>query len=265
LRLVILKHLDDANVLAKLGLTSLLLKTKEISRFLVEAEKLYLLLPKHPRVIYFYALANLQQGQTAKARNLLETLLKYRPQDSAATMLLARTYYDEKRFELADVTISKFTKRYPNQQDALKLQGAIKLKIQDYGKAVSILSRLVTEETTDFGLLSMLGTALVLNEESDLGTQYLERAAKLSPEDPIVHTELALGLMAQGKYQLAQASLEEAVNLDDDLVYSEVLLIFSSIRTGNLSKAIEVAQKLQIKKPDIQLLTFFGSQHFVGG
>lgn len=243
-------ELNPSNILAKLGITSTLLSQKKLGEFITHATELYSLLPNHPQAVYYFGLVQYQNKAYDNAEKLLSKFLRVHPNHFGGNILLARTYFAQQKFALAEKAVNKIYKAKPDHPLTASLMGAIKLKIRQPKQAVIALSQVVNEHTTDVRLLSLYGTALVLSGELDKGVLVLSKAAKISPEHSKVRTDLALGLLAKGEIEDAQEVLEEAIELNKDLVQADVLLVFTALNKGDYKQAEEVAKGLIEKRPN---------------
>ncbi len=171
---------DSGNLEARLHLTSLQLNAPNLDHFYQNTQILYQVLPQNPEVQLFQAITWVQKNQLAEAQPLLEELTRLHPNMTAAALLLSRLYFTQGQYEQASKQATQVLAKRPEDIQARTLLAAIALKFHRPAQAIELISPYVSEVTEDPRLLALLGTAYLLQRETDKGLHYLSQATEFS-------------------------------------------------------------------------------------
>ncbi|MFO1257160.1 MAG: XrtA/PEP-CTERM system TPR-repeat protein PrsT [Gammaproteobacteria bacterium] len=240
-------ELDQNNLLALLGLSSLYLEQNNKKEFINSATQLYKLAPNYPKAVFFMGLVELESKNKEKGINLLERANQLDGSDVGNQFILAKIYYDDKQFERADTLLTSVVKRQPRYFPGVSLLAALKMKLNQPQEAAKLLEPFVNDKTNNYRILGLLGSAKIMSGEIEAGTALLQRAAKIDPTNSSIKADLALGYIASGQSDLAQETLDEVVQADPNLLQADVLLIYTALSNQNYEKA-KVASEQLLKK-----------------
>lgn len=243
--------LNDNNLVAKLQYTSLLWGLKDKERFKKAAIELYQKAPQHSRAMYFMSIVHLQDGHVAQAQQILNDSIARYPNLAQSYLLLSRIYYDQMKYLLAEQNIKTFMKLQPDHDIGTKLAAAIALRIGQAPKAVELLEPMEKTHQADANYLALYGTALLLAHKIDKAQTYLEKAQALGINHPAITTELAISHLQQGETSEGQALLQKAIDSESNNIQADVLLVLSLVDSKYYSKALQVAQQIIEKKPEL--------------
>lgn len=241
---------NQSNLLALLGLTSLYLEQNDKTEFVKSAVTLYNLAPNYPKAMFFMGLAELELKHKDKAINLLEKANIADASDIGTQFVLAKIHYDNKQYERADALLSNVVKKKPNYMPAIGMLGALKMKLNQPEETVKLLTPFVNAETKNHKLLALLGSANVMAGHVQTGSELLQRAASIQPEDAGIKTELALSYLVGGQTELAQNTLDTVVQSDANLLQADVLLIYTQLNKQQYKDAKKTSENLVTKAPN---------------
>jgi len=164
-----------------------------------------------------YAQFKIQTGDLAAGKRILEEIVPKTPDYLPAWTGLAEIALGEKKYDECAALIDKMLARDPANYDALVLGGRLRLVKGETAKA-----------TTEF-----------------------ERIAKIYPQSPAVHYQLALAYLANDETGKAVSSLNQAVTLAPDFDEAVLLQAGLKVRSGDLSSAIISLKQLVQRRPQI--------------
>jgi protein O-GlcNAc transferase len=180
---------------------------------LADAEKLYLKLlkslPNNPEIVRHFAILRFQQGQPAKAIEMLEKACAANPQSaelpySLGNMLLqaGRTAEAETQFRRSLAIAPDFPDAIANLGAALRINGR-------YAEAVGYLRRAIELLPSSINPLANLGFILVFMNDYAAAEEIFKRALRIDPKDQEQRLALAQTQYRRGKYANAIASYRE--------------------------------------------------------
>ncbi|HEV2694561.1 MAG TPA: tetratricopeptide repeat protein [Verrucomicrobiae bacterium] len=144
-----------------------------------------------------YARFKLQLGQADAAQAILQDVVKQAPDYIPALMGLAEIDLTAKKFDASRENVTKVLARDPDNFDGLLLDSRLRFTQGDITGAVGVL----------------------------------ERMARMYPQAPNVHFQLATGYMAAGDDTKATVSLNRALELDPG--YPEAIMLLAQIQIKN--------------------------------
>jgi tetratricopeptide (TPR) repeat protein len=172
--------------------------------------------PRSPRRLR-YAQFKIQNGDVAAGKRILEEFVQKTPDYLPAWMSLAEVAANEKKYDECMALINKMLVRDPMNYDALLLGGRVKLAHGETAKAA-----------TEF-----------------------EGMAKVYPQSPVVHYDLALACLAENELGKALGNLNKTLALDPNFADATLLLAELKIRSGDRAAAIVSLKQLIQQRPDI--------------
>lgn len=239
---------DNFNLVARLHYISSLLANKNVSEFIIQANALYALAPRHDMAMYYAAIAHLESQQFDAAQKILLSGIEQHPKFAENYLLLARSYFDQQQYLQAEQYIKSYIQLKPNHAVATKLLAAIYIRLNRGQDALALLKPLEKTQSEDVNFLSLYGTALLLNKKMDEAQKILVKAQSMAQDNPVIATELAITHLSQGEHGSAEALLQKLQNDNTGYIQADVLLVLSYIQSKAYSKAEEAAKKIIAKK-----------------
>ena len=221
---------DPNNVETRLRLTSLQAGAANLAPFYQNVAYLYEILPQNPKVQLFYASMLTQKGELAAAEAVLDALIKQHPSEDAAVLLLSRLYFSKGDLPSAERLATQVFADNSEDVQVRTLLGAIALKLNNPGRTIELLSPYVSEMTENQRMLTLLGTAYVLNNQLDEGLHWLDRADQLKKsETRSSEPKRRLGAQAM--------TLQPIPGLPESDLQTEVVYILASLKKGEVEEA----------------------------
>jgi len=188
-------------------------------------------LARREQLLMVGALSHYGLGNTEKAREYLDLILKQNSRHIGARKLLA-TLYVEKR---------------------------------DYPRALGLLDILQRDNANDPQVLYLLGTVYMAQHRYQQASELLEKAAGRTPTGRVNRT-LALSQLGNGQGELARRNLEKALASNPGDAHTAMALATILMRSGDIKKAIQVAEGAAKQDAgNLTMLNFLGTVKSAGG
>lgn len=212
--------------------------------------------PKEPRGAYMRALLAERQGNTALAKSSLADItalldqvplefLRYRPQ---ALMLGGLAHYSLGEREKSKPYLEAVQRTQP-YSPVSKLLAQIYLSEKNTDRAIEALDNYLKGQPGDAQAVRLLASAHMAQGRYARAAQLTQDALKLQ-DVPDLRTLLGMSLIGTGKMGDAVGELEAALRKDPGQVQAGSTLAMIYMNSGQLAKAIRVAEALVKQSPD---------------
>lgn len=208
------------------------------------------LVPGHPKLLHLMGTIALLDKDLDKADVLLQQALNADPANLQIQTLLGTVNFYKGNLEAAHEYLSQVLKRQPNLLPAIKLLASVQHKLKQPQALVELLEPALKQYPEDAQLMAMLGTAYMQVSRFEEGSELMSRAIEITPDLAAYRTQLALGLMAQGKSNEAITQLENTIGMQQNFVQADILLVLSHLNKQDFDKALEASQALEKRSPD---------------
>ena len=199
---------------------------------------------------YLNALLLARQGSLDKADDLLSKLA---PSFSALPQgyyLQGAVKYALGQYEQADISLTKYLARKPDQAGARRLRALIALRKKEPGRAITLLKPVVDANPGDTAAMGVLAQAYVAAGKRDEAVSLYEAAAKISPNDPTAQTRAALMRVRFGDSLEGVTDLEKIAGTDQGANVAGPILVLSEMERGDIAKAATTAEAMAKRQPD---------------
>ena len=241
---------NDKNLLARLGRAASLIDLGKDQDAQADLDTVFRRVPKHPLASYLQALILAKKKDYAAAQETLQQAGRFLDNHMPSIFLRGAISYALNQYEQAVSNLERYTQAVPNNIRARKLLGATLVRKREAARAITVLEPLVTEETKDAQLLTLLGSAYMQVGKFNEGTKYFSRASEAAPDVASIRMQQALGSLAQGESDAAVGQLENAINLDPEARQATVLLALVKLRKRDFDGALIAARNLQKQMKD---------------
>ncbi len=188
-------------------------------------------LNSHEQLLMLGALSHHGLGAVEKAKSYLDTLLSRYPRNLAARKLLANIYMGEGDSVRAINTVEPVLRARPDDPQALLLIGRANLADKRYARATRYLERAAALLENDGQIQAALGISLLGGGDAEEGLKALERAFDAAPGNGGVGMVLASLYMRSGETDKALRVAETLVAENhDDLA---ALNLLGAVRAAN--------------------------------
>lgn len=212
---------------------------------LVELKKVS---PKHPQTMYFEAMQAEQSGESAKARELIQQLLRMAPNNGQVLMLAGQIETKLNNLGMAETHSSKAVQAMPKLAAPRRQLANILLRTGQADKAITALKPLVEQDPPDVEALTLTAQAYLTKGDATAADSFYAKASKLKPGDPRVRTAMALASLSKGSNAGALNELQ-AVASSDKGTSADMALINARVRVGDLPGALKAVDGLAAKVP----------------
>jgi tetratricopeptide (TPR) repeat protein len=205
-------HLNRARILADLH------RNQEAQSEFALASKLD---PENPETLYYWALLEHDEAHLAKETELLQRLVKLRPESDRDFFFLGRSLSEQSRHDEAIVALRRAVELNPHAGDALYML-AMEVKRQDPAEARSLMRRFtaVRDEDARLDSVKTLGNrAYTASQSKDWpeAIRLLRQALSECGECSVaagLHRNLGLALCESGNLREGEAELRATLALD---------------------------------------------------
>lgn len=242
--------LQENNARALLGRANINLAGGKLEETKKDLAKLEGLVPGHPKLLHLSGAVALLEKDLDKAETLLQQAYNADPNNLQTQTMLGATHFYKGNLEAAHELLSQVLKAQPALLPAIKLLASVQDKLKQPEEVIKLLEPAQKYYSDDAQLMAMLGTAYMQVKRYEEGSALMTKAIEISPDLAAYRTQLALGLLAQGKTGEAISELESTTSMEGEFVQADVLLVLSHINKKDYVKALEASQALEKKSPD---------------
>lgn len=244
---------------ARIGLVFALLSQDREDLALPHVEVLLKTNPKYFLFNYLRGLLAFKRADYPTALDYLQRTISDNRAGNSALAMLGAVNYALGNLEQADAFLGKYISAVPDDIRARKLQGAVRLKMNQPDKALETLAA-GGIESDDVDLLRMMGTAASMSGDFGEGREYFRKALRDRRDEGQIHIQIAQTYLAQGDYARGLAELEAAVKSAGSALQARVLTILTLLKKNDREAALSAARRLAQEHPGIPV-----SHNILGG
>jgi tetratricopeptide (TPR) repeat protein len=153
-------------------------------------------------------------GQTRKAREEAEKILRQKPDDAQALVALAKAHLVEGEIPEAQKAVERAEQAGGETLDSLTVRAALATEAYELDRAVELYQRVAKGDPKRAEAEYGLGIVLAEQRRFADSLPHFERAVKLSPKAGVLHYHLAQNLIRLDQHKRAVEHLEKAVTLN---------------------------------------------------
>jgi tetratricopeptide (TPR) repeat protein len=190
---------------------------------------------------------------TAAAKQAYQRLVAQegdRPQGIAARTRIASLELQDGNEAAARKLVDEVLQKNPRDNDALILRGNIALSHNDPTSAIADLRTVLRDQPEAVGVIRVLSRAHLANGEVALAEEQLRRAMTIAPTDVGVRLDLAQVLAQTNRVTDALPLVEAVVKDQPSHVGAREALARLYVSTGQLANASTAAQDLKTLRPE---------------
>jgi putative PEP-CTERM system TPR-repeat lipoprotein len=199
---------------------------------------------------YLDALLLAREGQLDKADDLLNKVAPSFGAMPQGYYLQGAIKYALGQYEQADISLTKYLARKPDQAGARRLRALIALRKKEPARAIALLQPVVDANPADTAAMSVLAQAYVAMGKRDDAVRLYESAAKVSPDDASAQTRAALMHVRFGDALEGVTDLEKIAGSDKGANVAGPILVLSEMERGDVAKAASTAEALVKREGD---------------
>jgi putative PEP-CTERM system TPR-repeat lipoprotein len=241
---------NDNYVPARLALIRLLSEDNEFDAAAKLIEGTSRIAPRDLRVPYLDASLAYRRGDTERARQQVQTVLKHLPDYVPALVLSGTIDLRAGQFPAAESSLRRALARAPTHFGARQLLVQTYLRMGQPDKAKQALQPLVERGLpANPQLLLLAGETYLASGDTQRATAFYQAAAKSQNEQLAARTRLGQIALASGRSEEGFTELEAASALDAGSYQADLALITGHLQRRELDKALEAVKSLQKKQP----------------
>ena len=213
--------------------------------------------PNNLEAVYLKGMLLMREGKQKEAAAELSRVsnaLSVVPPDAiakhaSAQLMLGTLEYLKGHLGKAVYLLQRYIERDPHHLSARLILAEALMKQGDSVGAILVLKPMLKEHPAHADLLMLLGKAYLEDKRYQLASQYLERAASISPNTVSVHTYLAQSKLAEGDKDAAIKALKTAFDLAPDKTRTGLALATLQLQTKRYPEALETTSRIKKGAP----------------
>lgn len=207
-------------------------------------------LPNDVQTRYFEAQLAFMRGDSKKAKDLIDPVLKAMPDSSWALVLGGAIESSLSRWSQAEAHLAKAVRLYPTLPNARILLARTHLRNGDPVRAIAVLEPMLTPRSQPpLAALAVAAEAYLLSGNAERASALYDTLSKADPKSSAAQVGRARALLARGD---ADAALAEFVRLAavDQGNAADLGLISMQLQRGRLAEASAAVDALIAKRPN---------------
>jgi len=242
--------IEQNNIPALFGRASIHLGSGNWKLAKPDIEQLDTIVPGHPRQNHLKAVLAFLQKDYSQAERHLQDVLKVQPDNRQSQQLMGVVSFAQKKYQTANEYLTKVNTANPNHLPTIKLLATIRNNLNKTLDTIALLEPAVKANPGDAQLKAMLGSAYMKARRFSEGSKMMGEAIKIEPNLAAYRTQLAMGLLAQGKTSDAIEELQSTVDMGKDFMQADVLLVLTHLKNKDPEKALKISSSLEKKQPN---------------
>lgn len=228
-------------------------KHRDIAAMAAQVAAVKAVLPRHPQTYFLDASLAFMQGDSQRARELVQALLRSGHENPGWLQLAGAIEFHSGSLVLAESYFTKALNQRPSLAGARRLLGTTYVRQGQSSKALATLEPLLDPKVSDPEALGVAGDAYLQIPDPANAEAMYSRAAALKPDDANYRTALALSHLAAGKVEEAFGELQATAERDAGTV-ADMALISARLKRGELDAALQAVNALGRKQRDSALV-----------
>lgn len=233
---------------AHTGLAGLLLARNDLAAAATEIDALRNLPGQRLTAMYFEAQSAFQSGNTARAYEVVQQVLKASPNSASALQLAGSIELQNRSLLAAERSLTKALQLAPELTYARRLLAQTYLRAGQPDKALTTLGPLLSVPKPSNSALSLAGEAYLQDNQPAKAEAAFKQALAADPGSTRNRTALALLQLDKNKSEAVMSDLQ-SLAANDPGTYADMALITLHMRSNNTAKALAAIDKLAAKQP----------------
>ena len=238
------RHLD-----ALVGRTSMLLSLNKLDDAQKDVDSLKKLYARHPVTGYLQGRVHFTRGKYRDALESAQTVLKRDPDYDYARLLTGMAHLALGSVSQAEQELKQYIAKNPQNLYARRVLATAQVELNQGAKALETLEPVLRSDLKHAAVLALAGDAYSRIGEYSKAAEWFDRAAALSPENPLIYSKQAQIRFAAGQVDMAVADLERASKLNDDITHADTALVLAHVARRDFVKAMEAIARMEKKAP----------------
>jgi predicted Zn-dependent protease len=242
---------EPEKVQARLELISLLIADGQLDAASAQVKQAREARAGDLRFLYFDALIAFDKKDVARARELVQQLLKQAPENVPSLVLAGTLELQEKQITMAENHLQKAVLLAPQNEGARKLLVRTYMGSNQASRALDAIQPLLAPGMpVDPATMMLAGETYLANGDLKQASHYFATAKQSKPQETVARIRLGQIAMVTGEPEQGIRELEAATSAEGAPVQADLALIASYMRRGETAKALSAAQALVKKRPE---------------
>jgi len=239
---------ERAYVPAHLAIIGSKLRARDIPGAKAQADVLRALMPKHPQTIYVDAQIAFTERDLAKARDLVQILLKGAPNHTGILQLAGAVEGQAGSLVMAETYFSKALQLVPQLPLARRSLAQTYLRLDQPGKALETLQPLLAG-APDADAHALAGEAQLRLGNPAAAEQHFTEAVKIKPDNLRVKTAMALTRLNKGDPATVFAELETIATQSPQDTFADQAIVSARLKRREFDAALQAVDVMLKKDP----------------
>ncbi|MDO9219419.1 MAG: PEP-CTERM system TPR-repeat protein PrsT, partial [Thiobacillus sp.] len=239
-------RLNPQNSDTRLALAGIAINQNQLAEARKEVDAALKITPNSLQARYTEALIDFQEKKIERARDRLAAVLKTAPSFVSALLLGGAIEFALGNVQTAETHLSKVVHALPDNRYAVRLLAASQLRLGRPDDAARTLAPSLKAQP-DAGVLIVAGEIALAKKDFTQASSYFEQAAKLSPDNAAIRTELGISRLAQGDSR-ALADLQNAAGMEGGNNRADTVIILNQLERKQFDAALASISALEKKQ-----------------
>ncbi|MBA4178126.1 MAG: PEP-CTERM system TPR-repeat protein PrsT [Leptothrix sp. (in: Bacteria)] len=239
---------EKSYVLAHSALIAVRIRQRDVEGARAQADQLRAAMPRHPYTTLVDAQFAFIDQKYARARDLVQLLLRSSPDHKAALLLAGAVETRLGSLVQAAAYLNKALLANPGMEAARRSLAEVEIRLGQHSKALETLKPLLTGGSPTAEALALAGDAELRMGNSDTAWQHYNRAAKLDPGDSRLPAAAALARLWAGDASSAFADLQQLSTTSKE-TYADEILFAARMRRREYDSALTTLETMIKKEP----------------
>lgn len=238
---------EKTYVPAHIALISMRMREDDIPGMQVLADEMRAVLPQHPQTLFVDAQVAYQRRDIAKARELVQLLLRGAPNHVGVLQLAGAIEAQGGSLTVAERHLAKALAIEPDLRPARESLARIYLRLAQPIKVMEVLQPLMGNNSPK-EVYALVGEAQLMLGDTRAAEEAFTRAATIDPDDPRVRTALALTHLSRGEVDSAFAELESVAASNQDTL-ADMAIVSARLMRNEFKAALRAVDAMEKKQP----------------
>lgn len=203
---------------------------------------------RQPQTLFYEAVLADLRGDSKRARELTQQLLRGAPESPRLLLLAGQTELKLGAVAQAEALLGKAVALSPKAGAPRRLLATAQLRSGQADKALATLKPLVEGNAPDAEALALAGQAHLMKGDSKAAEAEFARAGKLKPDDMRLQTAAAVTQLSKGQDAAGFQALEDIAARDKGQA-ADLTLISARMRRNDVAGALKAVDALAAKTP----------------
>lgn len=246
-------ELNDRYLPSRWTLINLALAQHDLKSASVETDALRKIVPSHPWVTYFDAQIAFRNKDLAKARDLVQKLLKNSSGNAEVLELAGAVELNGGSPVKAEKYLIQALQQGPNRVLSRQMLAQLYLRSGQTDKAVSVMEPALRQSDPSADTLALAAQAYLRAGDLEKAKTLFAQAAAKNPEDVKTKVALAVTQGTKDTQEQTVAELQAIASADRSGTYADLAVYSAMFSKGDFDGALKATDAIEKKQPKLPL------------